>query len=186
MTLPATAARSPVASLRSICAVAKYHAVTELHPGPERSARMTPTELERYLHRHIPLSGAMQVSVLAVGPEQVSLSAPLAPNINHRDSVFGGSAAAVAVLAAWSLVHTRLVDAGLPSRLVIQRNTMHFARPITGTFTARSFLPDDAQWARFAHMLERKNRARISVSCELLFSGQRAGYFAGEFVALST
>jgi thioesterase domain-containing protein len=146
---------------------------------------MTPFELEQYLHRHIPLSRAMQVSVIEVRPEQVTLSAPLAPNINHRDTVFGGSAAAVAVLAAWSLIHTRLVDAALPSRLVIQRNTMTFATPITGAFTARSFLPDDARWARFARMLERKNRARISVSCSVFFAGHQAGFFEGEFVALS-
>jgi thioesterase domain-containing protein len=56
-------------------------------------------ELERYLHQHIPLSEAMQVSVVEVHPEHVVLSAPLAPNINHRETVFGGSASAVAILA---------------------------------------------------------------------------------------
>jgi len=46
---------------------------------------VTPLELERYLHEHIPLSRAMQVSVVSVQPESVVLSAPLAPNINHRE-----------------------------------------------------------------------------------------------------
>jgi thioesterase domain-containing protein len=126
----------------------------------------------------------MQVSVLDVQPDYVILSAPLPPNINHRDSVFGGSAAAVAVLAAWSLVHTRLLAAALPSRLVIQRNTMQFAMPITGTFTARSFLTDEQLWERFTRLLKRKGKARISVSCTLDFAGREAGYFEGEFVAV--
>lgn len=69
---------------------------------------MSPGELQTYLHAHIPLSGAMQVSVVQAALEGVVLSAPLAPNINHRDTVFGGSASAVASLAAWSLLHTRL------------------------------------------------------------------------------
>jgi thioesterase domain-containing protein len=144
---------------------------------------MTPRELEQYLHRHIPLSSAMQVTVLEVRPERVTLSAPLAPNINHRDSVFGGSAAAVAVLAAWSLLHARLTGAGLTARLVIQRNTMEFSAPITGTFTARSFL-DETQWAAFVNMLGRKGRARISASCGLWFDGREAGRFEGKFVAV--
>jgi len=147
---------------------------------------VTPLELEQYLHRHIPLSLAMQVSVLEVQRQHVVLSAPLEPNINHRDTVFGGSAMAVAVLAAWSLVHTRLVDAGLPSRLVIQRNAMTFSVPMTGAFTAQSSLSDDAQWARFTRTLAVRTRARISVACELFCAGEEAGHFEGDFVALGT
>jgi thioesterase domain-containing protein len=145
---------------------------------------MTPLELEQYLHRCIPLSKAMQVSVREVKPEHVTLGAPLEPNINHRDTVFGGSATAVAVLAAWSLVHTRLIDAALPSRLVIQRNTMSFSAPITGAFTARSSFADDSQWHTFVRTMRRRGKARITVLCDLFFGDQEAGRFEGDFVAL--
>lgn len=145
---------------------------------------MTPLELEHYLHRHIPLSKAMQVSVREVTPEHVTLRAPLEPNINHRDTVFGGSAAAVAVLAAWSLVHTRLIDAALPSHLVIQRNTMSYSTPITGAFTARSSFADHEQWDAFVRLLSRKGKARLTVSCDLFFANASAGRFEGDFVAL--
>ena len=74
---------------------------------------MNAIDLERYLHEHIPLSKAMQVSVVSVDTDGVTLRAPLAPNINHQDTVFGGSASAVAILAGWSLLHTRLAAAGL-------------------------------------------------------------------------
>jgi thioesterase domain-containing protein len=85
---------------------------------------MNPKELEQYLHEHIPLSQAMQVSVLDAKEDCVVLSAPLAPNINHTETIFGGSASAVAILAAWSLVHVRLKGAGIAYSIVIQRNTM--------------------------------------------------------------
>lgn len=145
---------------------------------------MNPNELEQYLHDHIPLSRAMQVSVVSVQSDSVILSAPLAPNINHQDTVFGGSASAVAILAAWSLVHTRLKTAGISNRLVIQRNTMHYELPIAGAFTARSFIQTANAWESFTRMLMRKGRARITVSCILEFAGQSVGHFEGEFVAL--
>lgn len=69
---------------------------------------MPVNKLEQYLHEHIPLSKAMQVTVVSVAEAAVVLSAPLAPNINHRDTLFGGSALAIAILAAWSLLYTRL------------------------------------------------------------------------------
>ena len=108
---------------------------------------MSPSELEAYLHAHIPLSRAMQVSVARASPESVVLSAPLAPNINHRDTVFGGSASALAILAAWSLLHTRMNAEGLASRLVIQRNTMSYEEPIVGTFTATARARPSLSWA---------------------------------------
>ena len=90
--------------------------------------------LQQYLHEHIPLSRAMQVTVLAASVEEVLLAAPLAPNINHRETVFGGSASAVCILAAWSLVQVRLRAAGMPGRLVIQRNLMEYLLPVSGNF----------------------------------------------------
>ena len=56
---------------------------------------MLSSKLEQYLHDHIPLSKAMQVAVVSLTTDAVVLSAPLPPNINHRDTVFGGSASAM-------------------------------------------------------------------------------------------
>lgn len=147
---------------------------------------MSPTELEFYLHEHIPLSRAMDVSVREVHPERVVLRAPLAPNINHQETIFGGSASAVAILAAWSLVHTRLADAGIGNRLVIQRNSMDYQLPIAGAFTARSFIAEPEAWQAFLRMLTRKGRARITASATLEFNDTTVGYLEGEFVAFAT
>jgi len=147
---------------------------------------VAPTELEQYLHEQIPMSKAMQISVVEARSEAVVLSAPLAPNINHRETVFGGSASAVAILAAWSLLHTRLKSSGISSRLVIRRNIMSYERPISGTFTARSSIPAEAAWEPFTRMLLRKGRARITVYCVLEYEEQSVGHFEGEFVALVT
>ena len=130
------------------------------------------------------MSKAMQVSVVEAGTASVVLNAPLVPNINHRETVFGGSSSAVAILAAWSLLYLRLKVAGLSSRLVIQRNTMTYERPISGTFTARSTIATEAAWESFTRMLLRKGRARIAVSCVIEYAGQSVGHFEGEFVAL--
>jgi len=145
---------------------------------------MSPSELEKYLHDHIPLSKAMEVGVIQVQPETVILSAPLVPNINHRDTVFGGSASAVAILAAWSLLHTRLSGEGIASRLVIQRNTMSYELPIDGTFTAEAAIESAEAWGQFLRMLKRRGKARITVTSILNFDGKVAGRFEGEFVAL--
>lgn len=145
---------------------------------------MSLRDLESYLHEHIPLSLAMQVFVLEATPEQVVLGAPLAPNINHRDTVFGGSASALTILSAWALLHTNLTAAGFKCTLVIQRNTMSYETAVTGSFSAKATAPSAEAWQSFTRMLTRKGRARITVSSVLMQEGHSAGHFEGDFVAL--
>jgi thioesterase domain-containing protein len=146
---------------------------------------MSPRELEHYLHTHIPLSAAMQVSPVMVSFDSVGLRAPLGPNINHRDTVFGGSASALAMLAAWSLLQVRLSRKPLPFRLVIQRNNMEFLAPMSNEFTATSSLLEPDSWERQVRMLERKGAARFKVAVVLQCAGAQTGSFLGEFVALT-
>ena len=107
---------------------------------------MLAAELAQYFRDHIPLSSAMGVSVLEVAEDSVTLQAPLAPNINHRHTVFGGSASALAILAGWALLHVRLRAEGIADRLVIQRNVMEYEHPIPGAFTARAALEHPDRW----------------------------------------
>jgi thioesterase domain-containing protein len=140
---------------------------------------MTPAELREYLHAHIPLSRAMGVGVASISVEAVVLAAPLAPNINHRDTLFGGSASAVAILAAWSLLHTRLRGEG------VQRNAMDYVRPVDGDFTATATLAAPDAWPAFLRTLARHGRARIAVTATLRQGDAIAGKLDGDFVALA-
>jgi thioesterase domain-containing protein len=142
-------------------------------------------ELERFLHEHIPLSKAIGIKVQASNAERVVLSAPLVPNINHQSTVFGGSASAVAILAAWALVYVRLRQAGLRGRLVIQKNTMMYERPIVDKFIASSSAGDPSAWIKFQEVFKRKQRARISIRVTIRCKGEKVGEMNGDFVALA-
>ncbi len=144
---------------------------------------MDSRELEQYLHQQIPLSAAMQVTVRSVAANAIVLAAPLEPNINHKRTAFGGSVSTLGILAAWSLVHLRLRDAGLTCEVVIQSNQMDYDRPITGAFTARSALVDDAAWPTFLKTLARRKLARIEAQSELIHGDVVAGRLRGRFVA---
>jgi thioesterase domain-containing protein len=148
-------------------------------------ARISAQELEHYLHGAIPLSRAMQVSVLELTDDCVLLGAPLAANVNHRGTVFGGSACTLATLAAWSLLYCRLKGNQPSASVVLQRNSMSYDRPITGAFSARASLAANAAWPEFVRTLERRGKSRISVRAQLLFAGEQAGHFTGDFVALA-
>lgn len=141
--------------------------------------------VERYLHTHIPITRAMAVAVEAIDERGVRLSAPIGPNINHRSTVFGGSAATLAILSAWTLIHTELRDASFPSGLVIQRNSVEYLRPLEGDFEAFCPRPEPVVWERFLRALARRGRARITLRAEIFGGGELAGRFEGVYVAIA-
>ncbi|SKA80465.1 thioesterase domain-containing protein, putative [Thiothrix eikelboomii] len=144
---------------------------------------MQTQELELYLHRHIPLTQAMQVTVLSVEPDQLILQAPLAPNINPHQTAFGGSVVTLATLAAWCLLYTRLELEGIANHLVIRRSTLDYEQPIAGDFKAIARLAVPEQWGQAVELLKQRGKAKLPVLCVLEYQGQITGRFQGEFVA---
>jgi hypothetical protein len=71
------------------------------------------SELERYLCKHIPMASVLGVNVRQASLDSVIVGAPLSRNLNHRGTVFGGSASAVAILAGWLLLDVRLRTTGV-------------------------------------------------------------------------
>ncbi len=145
---------------------------------------MNAAELQSYLHARIPLSRAMAVEVVSATTSGVQLRAPLAPNINHRETVFGGSASALAILAAWSAVQVRMRSEGLSGRIVIRRNTMSYEQPITTDFTATASAPTGPAWDRLVAAVARGRPARLCLESLLESEGRRVGVLDGEFVVL--
>lgn len=141
-------------------------------------------EVERYLHEHIPISAAMGVRVMRCDAEGVLLAAPLAANINHRATVFGGSASAVAILAAWTFLHVALRGSGLATRLVIQRNTIDYLAPITADFEAVCAAVAPGEVERVVRTLRRHGKARITLTARLTCAGREVATFSGEYVAV--
>jgi thioesterase domain-containing protein len=126
----------------------------------------------------------MGVRVAACDATGVILHAPLAPNINHRATVFGGSASAVAILAAWMQLHFTLRQAGIAERIVIQRNQIEYLAPIAADFEAVCpALPAEAL-ARLLKTFHRRGRARTEMTVELRCADQVVAQFRGDYVAV--
>ena len=126
----------------------------------------------------------MQVRVDLIESERLVLWAPMAPNLNQHGTVFGGSAATLGVLAAWSLLHTRLTQQAVDCKLVVQRSAMEYEAPMSGAFTATATLALGADWDKFILAYQAHGKTRIQMQAVLQSTGLRAALFTGEFVAV--
>jgi thioesterase domain-containing protein len=145
---------------------------------------MTRDEITAYLHEHMPITRALGARVEHHDAQSVRIAAPLAPNLNHRDTAFGGSLSSLAILSGWVLLYLQLRDRGIECRLVIQRSALDFEAPVDGDFTSSSTLPAHAIWTRFLATLAKHRRARVTVSSTLECTSGVGGSHEGTYVAV--
>lgn len=144
-------------------------------------------DITSYLHANIPLTAAMGLRAARWDGREIVLAAPLAPNINHRLTLFGGSAAAAAIVAGWTLVWLRLREAGVEARLVIQRHAIEYEQPVAGAFEVRCALEDETGWEKFFKALRQRGKARLALTItlhDLDDGGARAATATGDYVAI--
>ncbi len=123
--------------------------------------------------------------MLEAGATGVTIEAPLEPNVNHQSTAFGGSVAALALLAGWTLIHLRLRSEGLATRTVIQSSTVRFDAPVLGTFKAVCGPVADDAWERFTRAVRRRGKGRLHVVVNVEADGRVVASFQGAYVAVA-
>lgn len=142
--------------------------------------------LERLLHHDIPLTGDMGLRVRAWDNHCLRLHVPLAPNVNHKSTMFGGSLYCAAVLAGWGWLHLRLGEAGLSGgHIVIQQGQINYPLPVAGDALAVCENIDEALWQRFLKTYQRHGRARLQLQTQVLDGERCAVTFSGQYVVVA-
>ncbi|UVL19116.1 YiiD C-terminal domain-containing protein [Pseudomonas sp. B21-023] len=141
--------------------------------------------LQSVLHGDIPLTREMGMEVIDWQAHTLRLKLPLAPNVNHKSTMFGGSLYCGAVLVGWGWLHLRLRELGIDDgHIVIQEGKISYPLPVTGAAVARCPAPDEKTWERFLTMYQRRGRARLTLETVVSNEGsdEPAVTFSGQYV----
>jgi thioesterase domain-containing protein len=145
---------------------------------------MSPQGLEKFLHEKIPLARAMGVRVAESGARLV-LEAPLAANVNHLGTAFGGSLHALPALACYAALWTLLREAGVDGHVVVKRSSAVYRQPVKGTLRAVCVRPPPGIVVEFIADLHRYKKARMKLEAVVEgANGKPAVDFHGSFVAV--
>jgi thioesterase domain-containing protein len=142
------------------------------------------TELEHEIRREIPLADAMQLRLSHADADRLTISAPLAPNVNDKGCAFGGSLASLLTLAGWGLLVLRLRAAGQDCDVYVQDSHLRYLAPVWGEIHASATLADGEQWEAFFAALAARGKARLKVIASVASDGAAATTLEARFVAL--
>jgi thioesterase domain-containing protein len=138
-------------------------------------------QIQELLHSKIPITRAMGVKVKDYDGQRLVLSAPLAANVNHLGTAFGGSLHALAVLSGYGLLWLELKE--VECHIVIRKSTISYERPVRGQIRAICVRPDEGALEEFKMSFHQKGKARITLSATIEDEGIVAVRFEGIFVA---
>jgi len=143
---------------------------------------VAPREIEEFFHAKIPLTAAMRVRVESWDERQLVVTAPLEPNHNHLGTAFGGSLAALLVLAGYGLLWLELGDA--ESHIVVRKSSFEYLLPVKGSLRAICPRPSREVMDEFKQAFARRGKARLELHATIEHEGKTAVEFRGLFVAL--
>lgn len=141
-------------------------------------------KLVSFMRDEIPLAQSMDLRLHDCDEQQLSLAAPLGPNINDKGCAFGGSLVSVMTLNGWGLVELELRMRGLACDVFVGESTVRYLEPVWEDFVSEARLAESADWVAFFDTLSSRGRARIEVSCRVPGSGEKpAATLEARFVA---
>ena len=137
--------------------------------------------LEATYHRLIPISQHMGISVRDYNGSALTIAAPLANNINHQMTAFGGSLFSLAALAGWGLMQLKLSEHDLDGNTVIAGGDVGYASPVADELVCTCPVPPE-----FDAFIDRlKERGRAGIAMPSVFTaddGEAAMNFNGKYV----
>jgi len=143
-------------------------------------------ELEVLMHEQIPITRAMGLRLRRCDDAGLVLAVPLAPNVNHEGTVFGGTQYSAAAAAGWALLHWQLAERGLSGHIVIYHGDITYREPMDGDFDLICPMPSAAELEAFAADFRGHGRARLDLAVRVGEAERPAVLFQGRYAVRST
>lgn len=147
---------------------------------------MTAKNLEKLIHSQIPLSKKMGIRVERVSARAgVRFVLPLRPNKNHKNTAFGGTLVAAQALVSWAWLMTLLEEKKIQAEVVVQRQSSEFLHPVAQEFMAETVLVKPGDVRTFLSVLQRRGRARMTISAQIRVGQRILANYVGQYVAIA-
>ena len=124
-------------------------------------------KLKQFFIDHLPITQFMGLEVESYDGETLILTAPLEPNINDKQTAFGGSLYNTAVMACWGMIYLKTQERNIQCNQVVTEGSMKYIAPVYGRIRAICHAPSEKELSAFFDHFERKGRARIGLEAAI-------------------
>ncbi len=120
-------------------------------------------KLKQFFLDHLPITQFMGLEVESYDGDTLILTAPLEPNINDKQTAFGGSLYNAAVMACWGMIYLKTQEKDIKCNQVVAEGSMKYIAPVNGRIRAICHAPREEELAAFFESFNQKGRAKITL-----------------------
>jgi thioesterase domain-containing protein len=139
-------------------------------------------EFSQQARRSIPMLATMDMRFTELGDHSLRVDMPLGPNINDKQTGFGGSISALATAAGWAIVSLLLKPRFSSVDVVIAESHMRYLAPATRNFYAIASISKPAMSA-FKQLLDAEHCGRITLQVMIEQDGEQIAVFTATYRA---
>lgn len=141
-------------------------------------------KLNDFFSTHLPVTQFMEMHVESYDGQTLILKAPLEPNINDKQTAFGGSLYNASVMACWGMAYLKTLEANIVCNQVVTKASIEYKAPVQGEIRAICHAPSEDVVKEFIQRFKLKGRARITLNSTIECSGKTAVEFEGSYAIL--
>lgn len=141
-------------------------------------------KLTAFFHEHLPLIKHMELELESYDGQSLILTAPLEPNINDKQTAFGGSLYNVAVMTCWGMAFLKTQEYNIDCNQVVTRANIEYKSPVRGTIRAICKAPEQAVIDKFIGNYKARGKAKIDLAATITCGGKTAVNFEGQYAIL--
>ncbi len=142
-------------------------------------------QLSQFFKTHLPITQFMEMDVESYDGQTLILHAPLPPNINDKQTAFGGSLYNASVMACWGMLYLKTLEAGIKCNQVVTKGTIEYKAPVQGDIRAICQAPGPDELEKMLKTFKLKGRARLTLTSSIECSGKKAVEFEGSYAILA-
>jgi thioesterase domain-containing protein len=140
-------------------------------------------QMQNFLEGAIPPVKDLRFQIQSISSEEVVARAPLIENSNHMGTAFGGSLYSMLVLTSYTWLYAQLKDSHPDVEIVIQSGDIRYLKPVKKTIQTKCVAPPEESWQAFLQQLEKRGRARLTLTAAVLDGEMACVALDGQFVA---
>ncbi len=131
-------------------------------------------EFVQQMRKQMPLLDFMQVEAKGWDGQILTLSAPLEPNRNDKNTAFAGSIASLSTVTGWALLMLWCNREFGPCQVAVYHAELRYRYPITDHFQASAHLPSEAALNQLRKRMASHGKGRVDVQLNVHSAQQEA------------
>lgn len=137
-----------------------------------------------YLRNHVPLTREIDICAGSQTDQWLELIAPLRPNLNDKQTAFGGSLATLCTLSGWCVCSMLCRKLTQKADIAVIDSQIRYQWPVKGDpIVARAGVPSIEAQQVFIEKLQKEGRARLNINVVVKEGDTTAVSFAANYYA---